>query len=41
MKFCDEICLRFGLVRVREFIMKDGYSFYEDVESLDKEFLNM
>lgn len=39
-KFRDEIRPRFGLVRAREFIMKDGYSFHEDAESLDKEFLN-
>ncbi|REA79647.1 proline--tRNA ligase, partial [Staphylococcus pseudintermedius] len=39
-KFRDEIRPRFGLVRAREFIMKDGYSFHEDTESLDKEFLN-
>ncbi|AFI06244.1 proline--tRNA ligase [Helicobacter cetorum] len=39
-KFRDEIRPRFGLVRAREFIMKDGYSFHENIESLDKEFLN-
>ncbi|RVY47167.1 aminoacyl--tRNA ligase-related protein, partial [Helicobacter pylori] len=39
-KFRDEIRPRFGLVRAREFIMKDGYSFHEDAESLDEEFLN-
>jgi prolyl-tRNA synthetase len=33
-KFRDEIRPRFGLMRGREFIMKDGYSFHADVESL-------
>ncbi len=34
-KFRDEPRSRGGLVRVREFIMKDGYSFHPDQESLD------
>ncbi len=33
-KFRDEIRPRFGLMRGREFIMKDGYSFHVDTESL-------
>ncbi|WP_298612776.1 proline--tRNA ligase [uncultured Thermosynechococcus sp.] len=33
-KFRDEIRPRFGLMRGREFIMKDGYSFHADVASL-------
>ena len=33
-KFRDEIRPRFGLMRGREFIMKDGYSFHTDAESL-------
>ncbi len=33
-KFRDEIRPRFGLMRGREFIMKDGYSFHPDAESL-------
>ncbi|NJK34375.1 MAG: proline--tRNA ligase [Oscillatoriales cyanobacterium SM2_2_1] len=33
-KFRDEIRPRFGLMRGREFIMKDGYSFHVDGESL-------
>ncbi len=33
-KFRDEIRPRFGLMRGREFIMKDGYSFHTSVESL-------
>ncbi|NEP63021.1 MAG: proline--tRNA ligase [Symploca sp. SIO2G7] len=33
-KFRDEIRPRFGLMRGREFIMKDGYSFHADMESL-------
>lgn len=32
-KFRDEVRPRFGLMRGREFIMKDGYSFDRDVES--------
>ena len=40
-KFRDEIRPRFGLMRGREFIMKDGYSFHLTKESLDKEYLNM
>ncbi|WP_408098217.1 proline--tRNA ligase [Peredibacter sp. HCB2-198] len=35
-KFRDEIRPRFGLMRAREFIMKDGYSFHNDKDSLDK-----
>ena len=34
-KFRDEIRPRFGLMRAREFIMKDGYSFHVDDASLD------
>ncbi|MCP4002028.1 MAG: proline--tRNA ligase [Gammaproteobacteria bacterium] len=33
-KFRDEIRPRFGLMRAREFIMKDAYSFHLDQESL-------
>ncbi|MGB7251494.1 MAG: proline--tRNA ligase [Phormidesmis sp.] len=33
-KFRDEIRPRFGLMRGREFIMKDGYSFHPDTDSL-------
>ncbi|GMB96129.1 proline--tRNA ligase [Helicobacter sp. NHP22-001] len=40
-KFRDEIRPRFGLMRAREFIMKDGYSFHADSADLDQEFLNM
>lgn len=40
-KFRDEIRPRFGLMRGREFIMKDGYSFHTSRESLDEEFDNM
>ena len=35
-KFRDEIRPRFGLLRAREFIMKDGYSFHSDEASLDE-----
>ena len=34
-KFRDEIRPRFGVMRSREFIMKDGYSFHLDQESFD------
>ena len=34
-KFRDEPRPRFGLIRVREFIMKDAYSFDKDEEGLD------
>ena len=34
-KFRDEPRPRGGLVRLREFMMKDGYSFHADTESLD------
>ncbi|MHB1293488.1 MAG: proline--tRNA ligase [Anaerolineae bacterium] len=34
-KFRDEPRSRGGLVRVREFLMKDGYSFHADYDSLD------
>jgi prolyl-tRNA synthetase len=34
-KFRDEFRPRFGLLRVREFIMKDAYSFHADLASLD------
>ncbi len=40
-KFRDEIRPRFGLMRGREFIMKDGYSFHEDEESLKKTYQDM
>ncbi len=37
-KFRDEARPRFGLMRGREFIMKDGYSFHATAEDLDREF---
>jgi len=40
-KFRDEIRPRFGLMRGREFIMKDAYSFHTDAESLAAEYKNM
>ena len=36
VKFRDEIRPRFGLMRSREFLMKDGYSFHATQESLQK-----
>ena len=35
-KFRDEIRPRFGVMRAREFLMKDAYSFHENDECLDK-----
>lgn len=40
-KFRDERRPRFGLMRGREFLMKDAYSFHTSYESLDEEFENM
>jgi len=40
-KFRDEIRPRFGLMRGREFVMKDAYSFHADEESLAEEYNNM
>lgn len=40
-KFRDEIRPRFGLLRGREFIMKDAYSFDVNEEGLEKEYENM
>jgi prolyl-tRNA synthetase len=40
-KFRDEIRPRFGLMRGREFIMKDGYSFHADMESLKQTYQEM
>jgi len=36
LKFRDEIRPRFGVLRAREFLMKDAYSFHMDAESLDE-----
>ncbi|PZT48555.1 proline--tRNA ligase [Helicobacter valdiviensis] len=38
LKFRDEIRPRFGLMRGREFLMKDGYSFHSSQEDLKREF---
>lgn len=40
-KFRDEVRPRFGLIRCREFIMKDAYSFDTSWEGLDKSFQAM
>ncbi|WP_414043320.1 proline--tRNA ligase [Macrococcus animalis] len=40
-KFRDEKRPRFGLLRGREFIMKDAYSFHATEESLDETYQNM
>jgi len=41
VKFRDEVRPRFGLMRGREFIMKDAYSFHADVEDARREYGNM
>lgn len=40
-KFRDEIRPRFGVMRGREFLMKDGYSFHADYADLQREYRNM
>ncbi|WP_457677507.1 proline--tRNA ligase [Thermovibrio sp.] len=40
-KFRDEIRPRFGLMRAREFIMKDAYSFHSTDEDAQREYWNM
>ncbi len=40
-KFRDEIRPRFGIMRAREFLMKDAYSFHVDAADLDREYGNM
>ncbi|WP_412481137.1 proline--tRNA ligase [Azonexus sp. IMCC34839] len=40
-KFRDEIRPRFGVMRGREFLMKDGYSFHTSFEDLVREYGNM
>ena len=40
-KFRDEIRPRFGLMRGREFLMKDAYSFHVDAASLDDTYVDM
>ncbi len=40
-KYRDELRPRFGLMRSREFIMKDCYTFDKDYEGLDKQYWTM
>ena len=40
-KFRDERRPRFGVMRSREFVMKDGYSFHADKRDLEREYRNM
>ncbi|MFZ5492722.1 MAG: proline--tRNA ligase [Pseudomonadota bacterium] len=40
-KFRDEIRPRFGVMRAREFLMKDAYSFHRDAASLDETYTTM
>ncbi|HRN62379.1 MAG TPA: proline--tRNA ligase [Luteimonas sp.] len=40
-KFRDEIRPRFGVMRAREFIMKDAYSFHVSDDDLQREYHNM
>ena len=41
MKFRDEIRPRFGVMRGREFLMKDGYSFHANFADLQREYRSM
>lgn len=41
MKYRDEDRPRYGLLRGREFLMKDAYSFHAETDSLDKTFRDM
>ena len=41
LKFRDEARPRFGLLRGREFVMKDGYSFHADEEDMKREYALM
>ncbi len=40
-KFRDEVRPRFGIMRAREFLMKDAYSFHIDQESLEATYQDM
>lgn len=40
-KFRDELRPRFGVMRAREFTMKDAYSFHIDPDSLDETYMRM
>lgn len=40
-KFRDEVRPRFGLMRGREFVMKDAYSFHTTEEDAEMEYMNM
>jgi prolyl-tRNA synthetase len=40
-KFRDEIRPRFGVMRAREFLMKDAYSFHIDSASLESTYWEM
>ena len=40
-KFRDEVRPRFGVMRAREFVMKDAYSFHADYESLQHTYQDM
>ncbi len=40
-KFRDEIRPRFGVMRAREFVMKDAYSFHAGAQDLEREYRNM
>ena len=40
-KFRDEIRPRFGVMRAREFLMKDAYSFHLTMDCLEREYRNM
>ncbi len=41
IKFRDEVRPRFGLMRGREFVMKDAYSFHADIDDCKREYEHM
>ncbi len=41
LKYRDEPRPRYGLIRIREFIMKDAYSFDTNLEGLDESYIKM
>ncbi len=41
MEIRDEVRPRFGVMRGREFLMKDGYSFHASLDDAKREYANM
>jgi len=40
-KYKDEIKPRYGIIKAKEFVLKEAYSFDKDVDSMDKSYMNM